>query len=116
MYNSVRAEPLPALSPEDKFLSLRKRSDNCPVSQVRPIVQGDSHEIRRAEDHQVGEVRHQAGVLEPAAHLVLVGDLTPVAALVGEDDGNHRDHHPQPGAVVDMTGPPSPDTLGLADP
>ena len=59
---------------------------------------------------------HQAGVLEPPAHLVLVGDLAPVPALVGEDDGDHRHHHSQPGAVVDMTGPTSPDTLGLADP
>ena len=58
----------------------------------------------------------QAGVLEPAAHLVLVGDLAPVAALVRQDDGHHRDHHPQPGAVVDMAGPAGPDPLRLADP
>ena len=120
MYNSVLrlllSPPSTLHSPEDNFLSLRKRSDNCPVSQLCSIVQRDSHQVRLAEDHQVGEVSHQAGVLEPPPHLVLVGDLTPVAALVREDDGDHRDHHPQPGAVVDMTGPASPDALCLADP
>ena len=58
------------VSPEQNFLSLRKWSDNLPVSHPGPILQRDPDHIRPGEDQQVGQTSREAGVVEPAASLV----------------------------------------------
>ena len=77
---------LPRLfSPEDESATLRKWSDNCAVLRdlglgAVLIIVGEGDRVWPALHHEVGGVRHQAGVGVPAAHLVLVGHLAPVPA------------------------------------
>ena len=72
------------VSPKQNFLSLRKWSDNLPVSHPGPILQRDPDHIRPGEDQQVGQTSREAGVVEPAASLV-EGALVMVQILSHKD-------------------------------
>ena len=100
-------------SPESDALPRGQGPDVRPVTNLGPVVQTEPHEVGGAVHHQVGHVRHKARVREPAAHLVLVCDLAPVAALVREGDRDHGDKHQEPGGVVNVTSSARPGALRL---
>ena len=75
------------ISPEDEGATLRKWSDNCAVLRdlglgAVLVIVGQLHRVGAPLHHEVGGVRHQAGVRVPAAHLVLVRHLAPVPGSV----------------------------------
>ena len=51
------------VSPKQNFLSLRKWSDNLPVSHPGPILQRDPDHIRPGDDQQVGHKDTAQGTL-----------------------------------------------------
>lgn len=99
--------------PQRDALTRGQWPDPRPVPNLGPVVQTEPHQVGGPEHHQVGHVRHEAGVGEPAADLVLVCDLAPVAALVRQRDRDHGDQHQEPGGVVNVTGAAGPGALRL---
>ena len=88
--------------PQRDTLPLGQRPNALPVGHLGPVVQAEPHQVGRPKHHEVGHVSHEARVGEPAANLVLVGDLAPVAALVREGDRDHGDQHQEPRGVVNV--------------